>query len=245
MSRSGLPPAYTCGTYHRQGRSGCTSHHIRADKLDALLKLFIERLMRNSEAMIARLNAGISGENDDLAQVEQSADNLAVVLVDLQNELKATKWQRIRDVMRHPEQESLLEETYGALESDLQKKIEDLNHQIDLLSDKRNAIIQGDRVAKTALDVLRDILTKERLERSDLELIIDRIKVFEDHLEVKLQADIDALLRCEGLEEAVNFDPGIENSLNVQLVRRAVRQKDKAFGARVIGNGDALRMQHS
>ena len=38
MSRRDLKPAYTCGTYHRRGRSGCTSHHIRVDKLDEILR---------------------------------------------------------------------------------------------------------------------------------------------------------------------------------------------------------------
>ena len=38
MSRSDLAPAYTCGTYHRRGLKGGTSHHIRVDRLDELLK---------------------------------------------------------------------------------------------------------------------------------------------------------------------------------------------------------------
>jgi len=72
-SRSDMKPAYTCGTYHRRGRSGCTSHHIRVN-----------------------------------------------------------------------------------------------------------------RAAKTAMDVFRDILEKEKLERNDLELVISKIKVYEDHLEILL-----------------------------------------------------------
>lgn len=51
-------------------------------------------------------------------------------------------------------------------------------------------------MAKTAIDVFRDILEKDKLERNDLELLIDRILVFEDHLEIKLKTDIDTLLRC-------------------------------------------------
>ena len=39
MSRRDLSAAYTSGTYHRRGRSGCSSHHIRVDKLDELLKI--------------------------------------------------------------------------------------------------------------------------------------------------------------------------------------------------------------
>ena len=163
MSRSDLAPAYTCGTYHRRGRKGCTSHHIRVDKLDELLKLYVKKVMEHSAAMIGQLNDDLARENDDIAETEQSADHLAAVLDDLREELKATKRQRIRDIMKHPDQEQLLEETYDELERDLQKKIDGLNHQIDLLSDKRNTIIQVNRVAKTALDVFQDILEKDKL----------------------------------------------------------------------------------
>ncbi|MCC8100073.1 MAG: recombinase family protein, partial [Clostridiales bacterium] len=112
MSRSDLKPAYTCGTYHRRGRAGCTSHHIRVDKLDELLKLYVRRLMEQSSAMLAHLNADLNRETEDVTETEQSADHLAQVLDDLTEELKATKRQRIRDIMKHPEQEQLLEETY-------------------------------------------------------------------------------------------------------------------------------------
>lgn len=100
-----------------------------------------------------------------MAETEQSADRLAEVLSDLQEELKVTKRQRIRDLMKHPDQEDILEQTYDELEGDLQKRIEGIGHQIELLSDKRNTIIRVNRAARTAMEVFRDILNKERLER--------------------------------------------------------------------------------
>ena len=242
MSRSDLKAAYTCGTYHRRGRSGCTSHHIRVDKLDELLKIYVKRVMDGSAAMIEQLNADLSREAEDVTETEQSADHLAEVLLDLQAELKATKRQRIRDVMKHPDREELLEETYDELENDLQKKIEGINHQIEMLSDKRNTILRVNRAAKTALDVFRDILNKEHLDRNDLELIIQKIKVYEDHLEIQLQSDIDALLRSGAMEEAVNFNQGIEDILKIRLVQCANHQKDKVFDVHVISDGDPLEI---
>lgn len=81
-----------------------------------------------------------------------------------------------------------------------------------MLSDKRNTIIQVNRVARTAIEVFRNVLEKEPLERNDLELIIQQILVYEDHLEIKLQSDIDAILRAGGQENAVNFRSGIDLS---------------------------------
>ena len=112
MSRKDLKNAYTCGTYHRRGLSGCTSHHIRVDKLDELLKSYVQQVMDHSSDMLQRLNEDLAREQEDVAETEQSADHLAEVLVDLQEELKVTKRQRIRDLMKHPEQEELLEQTY-------------------------------------------------------------------------------------------------------------------------------------
>ena len=51
------------------------------------------------------------------------------------------------------------------------------------------------------MEVFRDILNKERLERRDLELIIRKIKVYEDRLEIQLQADVDSILRSGTLSE--------------------------------------------
>ena len=259
LSRSDLKSAYTCGTYHRRGLKGCTSHHIRADKLDELLKAYVRQVMDHSADMLERLNEDLAREQEDVAETEQSADRLAEVLSDLQEELKVTKRQRIRDLMKHPDQEDILEQTYEELEGDLQKRIEGMGRQIQLLSDKRNTIIRVNRAARTAMEVFRDILNKERLERRDLELIIRKIKVYEDRLEIQLQADVDSILRSGTLSEGaaeeaavaamaevpegtVNFKPGMGHISPVTIVQEAKQHPDKVFHANVISDGDPLEI---
>ena len=241
MSRRDLSAAYTCGTYHRRGRAGCSSHHIRVDKLDELLKIYVRRVMEHSHAMLEELNAELARQDSDVVETEQSADHLAQVMEELREELKATKRQRIRDMVKHPDQEELLAETYDELEGELQKKIAGLEHQIALLSDKRNAIIQVNRTAKNALDVFQDILGKDHLERNDLELLIQRIRVFENRLEIQLYPDIDALLHVNAREEAVNFNSGTEN-IELEIVQSATHRKDKVFRVHVISSGDPLEI---
>ena len=241
MSRRDLSPAYTCGTYHRRGRSGCTAHHIRVDKLDELLKIYVRRVMEHSHAMLEELNAELARQDSDVVETEQSADRLAQVMEELREELKATKRQRIRDTVKHPDQEELLAETYDELEADLQKKIEGLDHQIDMLSDKRNTIIQAGRAAKTAMEVFGDILSKETLERNDLELLIERIDVFEDRLEIRLHSDVDTLLHVNQGDIAVNFNSGTENSENT-LIQSSKNHEDKVFRVHVISSGDPLEI---
>jgi len=242
MSRSDMKPAYTCGTYHRRGTKGCTSHHIRVDRLDCLLKMYVERVMKNSANMLQQLNSDLAKEQENVQETEVSADNLAAVMQDYITELKITKRQRIRELMKHPEDEELIEETYDEMEADLQKKIEGIRHQIEMLSDKRNTILRVNRAAKLAMDVFQDILNKESLERNDLELVIKKIQVYEDHLEIELRSDIDQLIRCESLETAVNFEQGSMDILKATLVQSSQKRKDKVYTVNVISDGDPLEI---
>ena len=242
MSRSDMKPAYTCGTYHRRGRNGCTSHHIRVDRLDFLLKMYVERVMKNSANMLQQLNSDLAKEQEDVQETEVSADNLAAVMQDYITELKITKRQRIRELMKRPEDEELIEETYDEMEAELQKKIEGIRHQIEMLADKRNTILRVNRAAKLAMDVFQDILNKEVLERNDLELVIKKIRVFEDRLEIELRPDIDQLIRCESMEAAVNFEQGSMDILKTELVQSSIHRKDKVYTVNVISDGDPLEI---
>ena len=234
LSRRDLKPAYTCGTYHRRGTAGCTTHHIRVDKLDELVKLYVKKVRDNSAEMLEKLNAELAREPENVAETERSAANLEDVLLDAQEELKATKRQRVRDIMRHPENEGVLEATYDELEADLLRKIEGLQSQIEHVTDRRNTIIRANRAAKTAMEVFDDIIGKEKLEKQDLELIIERIKVYEDHVEIQLKANIDTLLRRGELPE-----PDTEP---VTVVQASTHHADRAISANVISDGDPLEI---
>ena len=232
MSRSNLADAYRCGLYHRRGAKACSSHHIRADKLDELLKEYIRLVKLNSARMLDRLNADLAKEKEDTAETEQSAAHLIEVLNDLQEELKATKRQRIRDIMKHPEREEVLEETYDELENDLMQRIAGLSRQIELTEDRRNMIIRVNRAAKTAMDVFDDILNKEKLDRSDLQFIIEKIRVYEDHVEILLKSDIDTLLKHGRLPE----EPGC----TVTVVQKSAGHSDRVFESAAIGHDNDI-----
>lgn len=65
MSRVDLKPAYICGSYHRRGLKGCTSHHTRVDILDDLLKRYIQKVKENSADMLEQLNAAIKSKTTE------------------------------------------------------------------------------------------------------------------------------------------------------------------------------------
>ena len=246
MSKPGSQDAYRCGLYHRRGLKGCTSHFVKVSTLDAAVKQYLRIVRDNSAKMLERLNEDIQKQDDDLQETSLSVTHLKEALENLQEELKATKRQRVRDMMKHPEQEALLEETYDEMETDLANRISGLQAQIVLTEDKRNLIIRVNRKAKTAMEVFDDILDKDRLDPRDLNLILDQIIVFEDHIDVKLKADIDTLLKTGelpegGEEDAANFKWGTEGQ--VIVVQQVKKRLDKAFRVNTISEGDAQHQQ--
>ncbi len=253
MSRKDLRDAYRCGTYHRRGLKGCTSHYIRVDTLDSLLKEYLRKLRETSADMIEKLQADIQRQDEDLEEKETAADNMEQVLSELQEELKTAKRQRVRDLTKRPQHEAVINETYDEMEADIENRIAALQKQIELTHDRENTIIRVNRAAKTAIEVFDEILEKDKLDPKDLHLIIDKIFVYEDHVEIKLKADIDSILRCgmlpedvkepEKLEETVeNFNLGTKDSLQVTTVQTSQKRPDKVFRANVICDGDPLEI---
>ncbi|MBQ3499465.1 MAG: recombinase family protein, partial [Clostridia bacterium] len=253
MSRPDLSPAYTCGTYHKRGLKGCTSHHTRTDTLDIMIKKYIERVMMNSERMIAELEQAIRNEPEMMKKSKSSIELLEVDLAKAKEEFKATKKQKIRELMKSEDNQELIEETFAEIEEELQKKIEGLEKQIAFASEHRNMTIQVNRIAKTAIEIFREILAKDKLDKTDLSLIVDRITVFENNIEIQLKADIAMLLECgtvtkELLEEsdfvgkAVNFKWDTESIAKATIVQKANHRTDKAFGVNVVCEGDPLEI---
>lgn len=196
MSRSDIAPAYTCGTYHKRGLKGCSSHHIRVDFLDSILKEYVKKVRDNAQDMIKELETSIKKESTEVKESENTFSLLENQLSDAKDELKAVEKRKIKEIAKADEDTvEIIEETYAEIEDELINRIKGLQNQMNLSVDKRNDIIRINRLAKTAIDIFNDILNKKKLDKKDLELIIDKIIVFEDRIHVKLKADIDNLLK--------------------------------------------------
>lgn len=257
MSRSDLAPAYTCGTYHKRGLKGCTSHHTRVDVLDTMLKKYIERVMKNSEKMIAELEKAIKTEPQTMRTSASAIAQLEVELAKARESYKATQKQKIRELMKADEtNRDIIEETYEEMEAELLQKIDGLEKQLEMTVERRNTTIEVNRIAKTALQIFHDILEKDKLDKDDLLLIVDKIMVYDGidaRIDIQLKPDITMLLETgtlteEELEEAgyrgkvVNFNWDIEGNLSATIVQKVRNQKDKAFGVNVICGGDPLEI---
>ena len=261
MSRSDIAPAYTCGTYHKRGLKGCSSHHIRVDFLDSILKEYVKKVRDNSQDMIKELETSIKKESTEVKESENTFSLLESQLSDAKDELKAVKKRKIKEIAKADEDTaSIIEETYADIEDELINRIKGLQNQMNLSVDKRNDIIRINRLAKTAIDIFNDILNKKNLDKKDLELIIDKIIVFEDRIHVKLKADIDNLLKIgvvttfyyqqvEGREQLLSVaeetkgnvasaitDIGTDNFAHMEMNELEMIASDKKAGKETIVN---------
>lgn len=236
MSRDDLKPAYVCGGYHRRGRKACSSHHTRVDMLDNILKEYIRQIKENSADMLERLNESVKAETAAQKKEEEVASSLQKQLDFAYEELKATKRQCIRDIMKHPEREELLEQTYDEMEAELEDKISSLKAQMTLNANRAGAVERLNKISRTAAEVFDGILRKEKLDKTDLDFLIERITVYENRIEVELKADIGAIL------QAGNFGEQEKNGLEQKIIHQERNQRDKPYTVNVISGGDPLEI---
>ena len=255
-NRDNLSRSYICGNYHRRGlKSGCTTHKVDVEFLDEVLKEYIRKVRDNSASMIKILEEVIKNEPK---HVDSGKNAIAALMEEIDEErevLRSLVKQRAKAAARSGEN-SVTVEAYDVEIEKSENHIEGLHNQLELASDTTNTMIRVNRVAKTVIDVFNDILEKDHLDKNDINLIISHMVVFEDHIEVKLRAEVDELLRTGTIENIgdtesdvpVNFDRDAENIeksedfYEIEVVQRANKQHDKVFRVNVVSVVDPLEI---
>ena len=238
-------PAYTCGSYHRRGLQGCTSHHTKCSVLDEALKSYIRMVRDNSQDMIRKLDEALKEEKVETVQTKSTVEILRERIEDAKNEMKLLARQKVKEIARNPENEALFEETYGEMLDDLAKQIDSLESQIQLIAEKQSATVRINRTAKTAIDIFNDIIEKDSLSRADLDVIIEKILVCEDRIEIALKPNIDALLRLDpakGLTANFNPDTG---DIAQEITQKSPNRRGKVIRVNVFSKGDPLEIYTS
>ncbi len=241
MSRPDLAAAYTCGTYHKRGLKGCTSHHIRVDALDDLLKTFIRLLKENCQSMIEELQKSIDEQPEREEQLGATLSDIEVRLNEARAKLKVIyKEKTLIDSGFADSKSRTKAALYDEMEQELLETVDKLEKQFGDLNSLRNTMIETNRKAKTVIEVFDDILKKEKLDKRDIGLVVERITVFEDHLNVKLKSDVDTLLSLTSEEHTVNFNSDSKDISSITI--KSKNHLDKVFTVNIINNGDPLEI---
>ena len=259
LSKGDDGEAYSCSTYNKKGKKYCTNHYVKAVDLDQMVKNYLEMIHSTCRDMIAELQAAILREGDDTQKQEDTVDTLQKQIEKarrkIQTYLSMKAEARIEGGMFVDE----LIKNYDAVIAEESNRILGLESQIQMAMDRRNNIIRVNRTAKAVIDILQSIIEKPRLDRQDLELLIDKIVIFQDkeveegrtsgykHIEIHLKADVDAILHSGVLpgmvtEDTENFTFDIVDSLKTQLVRKVPKHQDEVYNINVVSKGDPLEI---
>ena len=151
--------------------------------------------------------------------------------------------QTIRDIMKNPTNREYIEEMYSTMESELNSKLQTLKSQIELEEKNNNNKQNIVQVKKDTLKIFDDILEKEKLDKQDLETIIDCIYIYEDKIIIKLKSNIENILD-------IGNNIGISRQ-NITAIQKNQNHNDRKFFTQVkrgelcsnvINNGDPLEI---
>ena len=240
-----LAPQYICGTYHKWGKEKCSSHTIKTSVLDTIIKNYLIKVRETSTEMIDRVEKTIKDEQSLIKKSEKAIDTLETQLANAKENLKKLYRQKVFEVAKKPENEELISETFDSLIDECQSFIKGLEQQLEMNNDKRNNLIRAHRVAQTAISIFDRIIEKKELDTTDIAFAIEKIFVYEDHIEVKLKADIDAILttgKLTVLENAANFNSDTINISPTEIVQTSNNHLNKVYSVNVVSNGDPLEI---
>ena len=258
MSRGNSKESYQCSTYSKYGKAHCSNHYVKGAQIDAFMLNYLQMLQETSADMLDRLQKSIQSEKKHTGLHEGAIVNLEKQLADAQGKLKALITQKARDAAKGLFDDATLDETYDALIQEAGAQIKSVQAQIAQTHNRRNDIIRLNRAAKVVMDIFAKMLEKGSLDRIDLELLVEKIVVYQDietedgkaanykHFEISLKPDIDSILLSgvlpDTMEEAVNFNLGIVDSLKTRIVHKIPKHKDEVYDVNVVREGDPLEI---
>ena len=144
--------------------------------------------------------------------------------------------------------------TYNDLIASTSNEIAKLQSHLQMIEDTTTATVQVNRVAKSVFEIFDNIIEKDKLDRQDIQFLVDRIFVYEDHIDIQLRSDIDELLKTGTIQHikdecrCANFNLDTENNENATIdfsmvvAQSARNQRDKVFCVNVVNSGDPLEI---
>lgn len=197
VSYAHRPPGYLCGAYHRRGRKACTSHHIHERTLDESIRAYIAAVRDSMADALGRLDA--EREQARAGSLAARLQRLDAEESELRRALEASARERIRQMLARPEQEETIQQTFDHLEQQYHLELQGITQKRALLEGEAHKRASLSRSIEGVLRTFDLLLQKERFDRQDLRLIVERILVGDDgSLVIELKSDITDLLDLLG-----------------------------------------------
>ena len=192
---------YVCSTYNTKGRRYCSKAHLIEE--DTLMEDVITyiKLCRNALCQVIT-TYDLKDLDSERKTLEKKQLEIHNNISEYKHQLKVLLAQKIKDMASAGDNQDLLNETYDSMQKDLLYKIQKLELQ---LKDLNTSILESSDVKgklNSALDVVDRVIAGGKLNRQDIDLLIEKITVDSNGMpEITLKY---------GLSDLIDYSPATE-----------------------------------
>ena len=191
MNKEGVQQHYVCGKYFRFGKLFCSRHSIKTKTIDAAAIALIAAIRDNCKEIIDSLDKEFQLLKKDSVSTAHTIESMRKQLESLNSEIEIIEIQRIKRIAASPEREDSINDIYDKMVADNQAEITSLNERIAELEQAEVSYSKISRDLKHALNVIDHIIESNDITRTDVELLFERIEVYEDgRVVVSLKPDL-------------------------------------------------------
>ena len=215
---------YICTTYNTKGRRYCSKAHLieENDLMEDVLTYI--KMCRNALCEVIA-TYDLKDFEAEKKSIEEKRQELHTAINERKNQLKVLLTQKVKDLAVAAGNEELINETYDSMQKDLFAQIHGLEMRVKELDETAIETPDVKYKLKNPLDVVDKIIAGETLDRRDIELLIDRIDVYENGMpEITLKY---------GLSNLINYSPADEMNRRentiIAIVMKLITEDERSY----------------
>lgn len=215
---------YICTTYNTKGRRYCSKAHLieENDLMEDVLTYI--KMCRNALCEVIA-TYDLKDFEAEKKSIEEKRQELHTAINERKNQLKVLLTQKVKDLAVAAGNEELINETYDSMQKDLFAQIHGLEMRVKELDETAIETPDVKDKLKNPLDVVDKIIAGETLDRRDIELLIDRIDVYENGMpEITLKY---------GLSNLINYSPADEMNRRentiIAIVMKLITEAERSY----------------
>lgn len=178
---------YVCNSYHRYGKENCTAHRIRESTIDSIVYDELKNILTYASKQLTDIDEQMKKW---LKQRESTSQSVAV----LQEQLTQRKLDQqnilLERIIDHDRAE-----IYTQMLETCEADIEKLTKQISELENIGDTIKTRKAEIKSSIDVLQRIIDEGTISNTDLRMLVDVIKIYENDGKLNVQITFNGKLR--------------------------------------------------
>lgn len=201
--------SYVCSTYQRYGKEYCTSHALREEYLDEVIR---QELMNTREqyrhlwqSVESSIDKWLPKQTDTAAQIRKQEKQIEL----LEEETEAILMERIRDKANAERYDRMIQKREEQI-SQARKRIEELENIGQTIRSRQTKL-------KKDISLLDDILAEEKISEAHLRMLIEKIVIHETDEGISLDIQVKAPFR----NHTDSYENGVLTATEIEEIIKA------------------------